>query len=224
MKRILLVLPMAIVAILLAVILVLLRFRLDTPPSIEGTTPQFLSENELSLLVTTEYTVKIVFPHDFLPAGTTPSVYRTLTRKAASGEPLTPEETANMEVYDFLDRMGHPFYLFPYDFIVVDLTVRAGYDFSDPTLPPLAAWWTEDGLLEVPPAAILSITMGDTPHTEDYPAIRLSASQWKETSSFIISHAPSILPVEEILEHATRSARRALGALFSGRRASSMLY
>lgn len=159
-----------------------------------------IEEKPVAELVTAEYSIKLVFPHDFLPAGADIATYKRIMKKAAEKTPLTPEEEKNIRVYIRLDRIGRPFDKYPYDFFVTRLIVRSGYH----GIP-------KEENIEEP--VILDIRLQEYPSEKGWPDIRLSAEQYKEISQFILDNYSDKLPLERIKEEAALSAKEIIKSL-----------
>ena len=108
-------------------------------PTLPGITSQsrtahsdliFEEARDLYRLVTAEYVVKTVFPHDFIPGGY--SIERILQRVRGSQDPLTeiltPRERAYLELYNLGLDTGLPARADSTRFIVFTAVLSAGYD------------------------------------------------------------------------------------------------
>ncbi|MEM5947319.1 hypothetical protein WKV44_02060 [Spirochaetia bacterium 38H-sp] len=160
-------------------------------------TLQLIEERKLRELITAEYRIKLVFPHDFLPAGRGIETYHNIMKKAAEKIPLSKEEEKNIRVYIKLDRLGRPFDKNPTDFFITELLIRAGYK----DIP-------QQGQLGK--AEIIEARIEENIMDKDFPDIRLSAEQYREISKFILANYEDIIPLEEIKKQAEDQARQIL--------------
>ena len=193
-----------------------------------------IESTEDSLLNSSEYTLKVIFPYDFIEPGDRDAVpWRTMQRLYNSDSAAfllkdNPELYPDREVpsqwkYASVYRMCRENGLDPAgdpdSFLVVSAGIKAGFRLLDENNPLFSLETGEDKKLNLrlPPAGITDIIIYDRPEGgQEYPEVAMTPQQW---SRLIEALMPEIVKMAEdkgILREAEVSAVSLLSELFKG--------
>ncbi|AFG38662.1 DUF4230 domain-containing protein [Spirochaeta africana] len=188
----------------------------------------FQEARDIYQLVTAEYVVKTVFPHDFIPGGY--SIERILQRVRGAREPvselLSRRELAYLELYNLGLETGLPARTDSTRFIVFTAVLTAGYDlentvFADPNNDSSRAVrvYHIDGEpaldVVVPSPAILSVELKDpTRETYRYPDIPVTPGQLQQISRYLHQQLQDHAHSRRLLAAADQNGRRFLQQTF----------
>ncbi|MFW6362779.1 MAG: DUF4230 domain-containing protein [Spirochaeta sp.] len=184
----------------------------------------FEEARDLYQLITAEYVVKAVFPHDFIPGGY--SLSRILSTVRNSNRPLdqilTRRERAFLELYNIGLDTGIPIDPESRQFIVFTVILSAGYDIHDTPFDSRADSAILELLIDIdynnqnpaitmviPDPSVLSIQLEDpTSDTYRYPDVRVSPSQLRRISDYIRSQMLEHEHTYTLLKTANANGRR----------------
>lgn len=169
----------------------------------------FDEARDIYQLITAEFVIKMVFPHDFIPGGY--SIQRVLQRVRTTNAPLsdilTRRELSYLELYNIGLETGLAIDPDSTTFIVFTAVVSAGYDVTDtPFEQPANSESYESAIrvdedsatvtILVPEPKILDITLEDpTRDTYRYPDIHVSPAQLRRITNYLreeLVHHPHI--------------------------------
>lgn len=184
---------------------------------------------------TVEYLYKVVFPYDFDAPGASLSIYNKRLAKplAPPASVLDPDELAWWQAARLSRRCGLKIYDPDYQFLVVTVVVRAGFDLKgsglDGSAPPGGARKlvslssrTENGktvrsaTVALPPVAIAEVVVED-PAKDQYPFpdVGIAPGDWKDIAALIEDYGRKRSLREGILAQAQENAQNFIRELLA---------
>ncbi len=184
---------------------------------------------EIFTFHTVEFVYKAVFPHDYMEEGVSiESIMQTLRSGSGKIEDLLSEsEQEYLEVYKLAKSIGIDIEADPFDFVVLTVIVRGGFDLSgtvyeDPgsaereeiehwltVFPPEVPDREGKGriVVKLPRAEITDIYIEDeTSLSYNYPDIRIDPDGWKRLTDYVRKKSIDKILKEGILEIAASNA------------------
>ena len=152
----------------------------------------------------------VVFPYDFMDETVD---LTTILKSSGQGNILTAAQEDYLAAYNLSHRIGMRTGPDKYDFAVVTVSVRAGFDFSSPDAP-IDRLLTADRSarsirLRLPEARITGIRIDD-PHKSDYsfPDLRIPPDGWRSIVEFVSARVPQRIAQTDLLVRVRERGRR----------------
>ncbi len=186
----------------------------------------FVLENARPIfsLQAAEYTLKTVFPFDYI---TFPDVYESALKNFRRGNELEGSEKELEELIKLMQNIDFSLRKKTDQFVVMSLKIRAGYDFTEMQELPeedfrnavmkmLSFDYRKRIVyLTLPEPVITDIIIEDPdPQTYQYPDIALSPKEWMQVASFVIEKLPENEIIIPVLNEARENTKLLLKELF----------
>ena len=139
----------------------------------------------ISRLNTVEFIFKSVFPFDLINADTD---IKNLIQRYKNGDKLNYNEIEMLSVYGISSQAGIDLTRDSYDFAVITVIVKAGYNFDDADADKVVLIDAESNSISIklPPVEITEIIIKDADSSAyDYPDLNVSPEQWRTLTSIL---------------------------------------
>ncbi len=172
---------------------------------------------DISRLNTIEFIYKSVFPWDLLNPEI--DMEELVKRYNRSGGNLSRDEIEMLSVYGLSKQAGIDLLRDPYKFAVIQVRIKAGYDFSE-ALPENMIEINPDGNslgIRLPGIKITELIIEDSDSTDyGYPDLKVSPEQWKTLTSLMSVKVTQEAAQRGILDEADSRGREFIKELLTG--------
>ncbi len=193
-----------------------------------------VESTEDSLLNSSEYTMKVIFPYDFIDPQDRDSVPWREMQRFYNSDPAAfllqdnpelypdreiPEQWKYASVYRMCRENGLDPARDPDSFLVVSAGIKAGFRLLENDLPRFSLETEEDKKLNLrlPPAGITDIIIYDRPKGgQVYPEVDMTPQQWSRLIETLMPEIVTMAVDKGILREAEASAASLLSELFKG--------
>jgi len=200
-----------------------------------------IESTEISLLQTAEYSLKILFPYDFIDEGDdinwrrlqrrynlSPEEFRLLESPEFHPDFRIPPEWKYASLYRICRESGLDPASDPWTFVVIEAGLKAGITLPEfplggggagaaGTMIRLEGPEEKKVVLTLPAPEITDIIIRDRPaEGHGYPDVRISPRQWGNLITLLTPRIENLAREEGILEEASSGAEALLTDLFEG--------
>ncbi|MDC7125063.1 MAG: DUF4230 domain-containing protein [Spirochaetales bacterium] len=162
---------------------------------------------ELTELNSIEYIYKMVFPYDLLSPNTDIS---TILYKQQNKNKLSPDEIKTLSVYKIALSSGIDILDKDFNFAVVKIKIKAGYDFSDNMNLSVNIDKNDNSItLKLPKVSINDVVIEDQQSANyNYPDLNVSPENWRVLSKMLSEEAQKRALAAGIIESAKNSGKK----------------